>query len=73
MAERRIEEEWVKRTLREPDHVRPDEVRQRRSLAFRRIPEHGDRWLRVVFEETAEAILVVTVFFDRGVERWRRR
>jgi len=67
MVERGISTEWVERTVLDPTVVRANASHSGRKLAFRRIPEHGGRWLRVVYEED-EGILVVTTFFDRGMK-----
>ena len=65
LAERRIARDWVFRCLREPERVDADPIGRKRSRAFKRIPEFGNRWLRVIYEESLEEVMVVTVFFDR--------
>ena len=65
---RQIEREWVMAALKSPELQEFDPV-PRRMRAFRRIPQFGNRWLRVVYEEDDDRWLVVTAFFDRRTER----
>ena len=51
LRERGIEEEWIGRTLASPEANEPDRRHPERRCALRRIPEFGDRWLRVVYVE----------------------
>ncbi len=50
MQQERIAEAWVAETIRNPEFVRPDLVYPHRTNAFRRIPDLGNRWIRVVYE-----------------------
>jgi hypothetical protein len=65
MAERRIAQEWVSRTLASPEWTESDPTNPGLKRAFRRIPEFGDRVLRVVYYESDAEWRVVTEFFDR--------
>ena len=66
LAERRIEEAWVERTIEAPEAIEQDRVDPRLEHCLRRIPEHGDRVLRVVVANRAgDSARVVTAFFDR--------
>jgi hypothetical protein len=69
MAERRIQPEWVERTVDDPEYVRLDPKQPGAVRAFRRIPEFGDRWLRAVFMNRGGAKVVITVMWDRDAER----
>jgi len=71
MVERKILEQWVLRTLRDPEFVREDKVDFDVKLAFCRIKEFGDRWLRVAYRQESDARFVVTAFFDRKAENWK--
>ena len=71
IADRKLDIAWIEATLREPSFVRPDKYDPEAKWAFRRIPEKGDRWLRVVYTERRGQHLVITVFFDRKAEKWR--
>jgi hypothetical protein len=71
LVERGIHEDWITRTLVDPERLEPDELRPPRLRAFRRIPEFGDRWLRVVYVEQPDEYRIVTVFFDRQAGRQR--
>ena len=66
MKERLIQLTWVDMTLNEPEKVddKPDGTRH----YLRRIPEHGNRWLRIVVNVEAKPNKAVTVFFDRGMK-----
>lgn len=69
MDRRRIELEWVEDTLRAPETERRDESDKSLSLAFRRIPDAGGKWLRVVYRQEGQICIVVTAFFDRNQEK----
>lgn len=59
-----IDLQWIVRTAAAPEHERAqDDGRLRR---WRRIPEAGDRWLRVVLLDDARTIH--NAFFDRGFD-----
>ncbi len=70
--ERRIKEEWVRRVLAAPEWIEADKTYPDRMLAFARIPEFGNRLLRVVYSEVANEKRVITAFFDRGRAKLRR-
>jgi hypothetical protein len=72
LAERLIKREWVERTIAEPEALEVDPTRPNVFRAFRRIPEHGDRYLRVAYVQVGDRLKVVTVFFDRGMQRRQR-
>jgi hypothetical protein len=68
MNERRIPEEWVKRTLRGPDY---SEEKEDGTIHYiKTIPEHGGRFLRVI--ANPRDLRVVTLFFDRRLKRRQR-
>lgn len=66
MKERSIQSTWIEHTVNKPEKVedKPDGIRH----FLRRIPEHGNRWLRVVVNIECEPNKAVTVFFDRGMK-----
>lgn len=67
MEEREISEEWVERTVSEPDY---NEVKADKTTHYiKAIPEFGGRFLRVVMNVSVEPNRVVTVFFDRRIRR----
>ena len=67
MEEREIPEEWVNRTVSEPDY---NEVKADKTTHYiKAIPEFGGRFLRVVMNVSVEPNRVVTVFFDRRIKR----
>jgi hypothetical protein len=57
-----IEDRWIERVIADPQHEQlQSDGRMRR---WRRIPEAGGRWLRVVL--LADGVTVHNAFFDRG-------
>ena len=66
LIERKIKLEWVDQALSSPDKVmsEPDGT----THYLRRIPEHGNRWLRVVVNTMVKPNKAVTVFFDRRLK-----
>ena len=69
LARRGIQRQWAIDTEQSPERMEADVARPSRKRALRRLPERGSRWLRVVFEEHDEEIVVVTVFLDRDARR----
>ena len=66
MHERMIKEDWVLDTVTSPDR---SEVRQEEEKHYlKRIPEAGDKTLRVIVNPSASPPRVITVFFDRRVQ-----
>lgn len=66
LRERGIRRQWTDLAVREPEwsEERADGTRH----FARRIPEHGNRWLRVIVNLEAEPPLRVTAFFDRRLK-----
>ena len=69
LVEREFERSWIENTILGPDSVEQDQTRPGVLRAFRRIPERGDRVMRVAYVTTGETIRVLTVFLDRGRQR----
>lgn len=65
LDKRKVERQWAIETALLPERVEIDVLRPHRKRALRRLPERGNRWLRVVFEEHADEIVIVTIFLDR--------
>jgi hypothetical protein len=65
VAARSIKLEWLERVLANPERVEPDKGDPDLKHALGRIPEHGGRVLRVVYNSVVKPIRVVTVYFDR--------
>jgi hypothetical protein len=68
LAEREIPLEWMERTLVEPELRQPDPDDVAVERRFRRIPEFGNRVLRVAVNTAVEPNRVVSVFFDRKMK-----
>jgi Domain of unknown function (DUF4258) len=69
LEERMISREWVDQTLESPEHV---ESREDGAQHFmKRIPEYGNRWLRIVINVRINPNRAVTAFFDRRLRRTR--
>ncbi|WP_409726469.1 DUF2283 domain-containing protein [Pseudorhodoplanes sp.] len=66
ILERRLDRSWIERTVRQPDWSRPDPFRPGVERRFRRIPEFGDRVLRVACAEAEHEIRILTIFFERA-------
>lgn len=63
IEERAINEEWINRAVQSPDRL---EVREDGTKHFiKQIPEHGNRWLRVIVNIKDKPNRAVTAFFDR--------
>jgi hypothetical protein len=65
LAERNIARAWVEATIAAPEIVIPDPKRPTVHRAYRRITEHGGRYLLVAYVQGPDSVRVVTVFFDR--------
>lgn len=63
MQERMIQEEWILRTVNDPDKT---EERSGIEMHFlKRISEAKGKMLRVIVNPQADPALVITAFFDR--------
>ncbi len=69
LIERRIREEWIERTLANPELMELDPRRPEVRRAFRAIAENDGRVLRVLYVEAEDELRVVTAFFDRSRRR----
>ena len=67
MGERQIRVEWVESAVSEPALRTLDLNDPEVERFFRRIPEHGDRVLRVAVNTRVAPWRVVSVFFDRSM------
>ena len=65
IAERSILIAWVEGVLTSPEKTEPDKEDPQLTHALGRIPEHGGRVLRVVYNGVIEPVTIVTVYFDR--------
>lgn len=69
MELRNVKEEWVEQTLESPETEEIDTKDISLKIAFRRIAEFDNRWLRAVYRRDSQNMKVITVFFDRGMEK----
>ncbi|MDA8107724.1 MAG: DUF4258 domain-containing protein [Betaproteobacteria bacterium] len=67
LAERGIPLAWVERALARPQRTAVDDADPELRHAIAAIPEHGDRYLRVIYNFTVAPWRVVTAYFDRGL------
>ena len=67
MAEHSISIEWVEFVVGEPELRMSDPNDSEVERFYRRIPEHGNRVLRVAVNTNVAPWRVVTVFFDRSM------
>lgn len=65
IEDREIPLEWVERTLLNPQLTELDRDDSDLRHALARVPEFGNRVLRVVYNHTVTPPRIVTVFFDR--------
>ena len=63
MQERMIQEEWIMRTVTNPDSI--DERSDEEFHYLKQIPEAGGKILRVIINPQTNPHQVITVFFDR--------
>lgn len=57
--------EWIERILTNPTYIQQDPKDYQLKQAFGRIPEYGDRLLKIVYNDQRTPWIVVTVYFDR--------
>lgn len=69
MRERNIPEEWVRRTIDDPD--RTEMGSEGNTHYIKAISERSGRFLRVVVNPHVQPNRVITVFFDRRLRRKR--
>lgn len=62
----RVLAEWVARVLAQPLWTESDRADPTVRHALARIPERGDRVLRVAYNASSEPWRIVTVYFDRS-------
>ncbi len=67
LSERRIPEEWVWRTIDQPDRTEPGPDGNIHYIAA--IPEHAGRFLRVIVNPYVQPNGIVTLFFDRRLRQ----
>ena len=67
LAERSIPLAWVERVLTHPQRTAVDGADPELRHAIAPIPEHGDRYLRVIYNPNVAPWRVVTAYFDRGL------
>jgi hypothetical protein len=65
IAEREIEMAWLELAMTKPDRVEPHRFDPTLAHALVKIPECGDRVLRVVYNPSHSPPKVVTAYFDR--------
>jgi len=63
LLERQIDRLWVERAISEPESIEEPGDGTRHYL--RRITEHGERWLRVIVNVSAQPPRAVIAFFNR--------
>jgi hypothetical protein len=65
LEKRKIELSWVEKTIAAPEAVEPDPVDPDLEHRLARIPDWGNRVLRVIVNRSATPLRIVTAFFDR--------
>lgn len=67
LDERGISREWANRALTDPDTT--EEHDDGTCHYIKQIPEFGNRWLRIVINDTVHPNKGVTAFFDRRLRK----
>jgi hypothetical protein len=67
LEEREISITWLERVLNAPQRVEADPEDAQLEHRLGRIPEHGNRVLRVVVNKTIRPVRVITLYFDRAM------
>ena len=67
LVERAINTEWIEHTLSSPERIENDKDDPALKHALGRIPENGNRVLRVVYNGSVEPVRVITAYFDRAL------
>ncbi|MBB1078019.1 DUF4258 domain-containing protein [Rhodoferax sp. 4810] len=68
VREREINLAWLSATLHAPDISQSDQDDPTLVHVWRRIPEFGNRFLRVIYNHTTTPPHIVTVYFDRSIK-----
>jgi hypothetical protein len=56
---------WIERVIENPVKIEAGRTDRELRHALGRIPEYGDRILRVIYNDTTTPWLIVTAYFDR--------
>ena len=67
LEERSIHDEWVERTIQDPDKV--NSPGDGTNHYIKQIPENGGRWSRIIVNVDVVPNKAVTAFFDRRLRR----
>ena len=67
ISARNIDMSWIERVLECPQSTVPDRADRALSHALGRIPEHGNRVLRVIYNHAEQPPVIVTAYFDRSM------
>ena len=65
LEKRKIEPAWVERVIDTPEVTDADPIDPDLEHRLARIPEWGNRVLRVIVNRTTTPLRIVTAFFDR--------
>jgi hypothetical protein len=68
MDERHISADWLERALARPSLIEPSTTDPELESRLAKIPEYGDRVLRVVVNTQVVPERVVSVYFDRKMK-----
>jgi hypothetical protein len=68
MDERQISESWIERVVASPLLIEASTIDPELESRFARIPEYGDRVLRVVVNTQVVPERIVSVYFDRKMK-----
>lgn len=72
LVERQLDRAWVLAIAADPEWIETDPRQPGVVMAFGRVPERGDRVLRVVYADGRNERRVISVFFDRRARKRTR-
>lgn len=68
IMERGVDLEWIVRVVQRPLKTHPDPRNPTAIHALGKIPEYGDRVLRVIYNPNVSPSRIITAFFDRRMK-----
>ena len=68
VATRGIQAAWIERVVAAPDRIERDPMDTELEHRLGRIPEHGDRVLRVILKPSVTPMRIITAYFDRTMK-----
>ena len=67
ILERGIQEKWIEETLSAPQKTGIDSRDSSINIVWKKIPEYGNRVLKVCYNPSTNPVVVITAYFDRSM------